>query len=124
MISQQNNSKTPLTLYTDSVCYLTGAVGMARREGFRRPEMSYFQRTFTIATASSVPAGITLPDDLDARCDALKAYPIKQCSWRGRASDATVAKWLNEQGLVKAAVSVSGAHKGRSVEISRRIVSA
>jgi hypothetical protein len=84
--------------------------------------MSYFTRTRTIATASSVPAHITLPDDLDARWEALKAYPIQQRSWFGKASDVTIQKWLRSVNIAKANVSVVGTHKGRSVDISHRVV--
>ena len=86
--------------------------------------MSYYSRTFTTATASTVPASVSLPDALNERWEALKAYPVAQRQWNGCVSDATVKKWLMSKGLPRASVSVCGAHKGQGVTVSRRIVEA
>jgi hypothetical protein len=62
-------------------------------------------RAYTIATASTVPTEVALPDDLDARWAVISTYPPAQRTWAGQASDATIQRWLQKRNLRDALVS-------------------
>jgi hypothetical protein len=74
-------------------------------------------RAYTIATASTVPTEIALPDDLDARWAVISIYPPAQRTWAGEASDATIQRWLHKRNLREALVSrinkAGGARRSR-----------